>query len=367
MTLIIALVVGEFFLRAVTPPETFKHHQLYCRYDSLLGWEKIPNTKGEHFTPEYQVVEELNSRGIRGPEYSLEKDSNEYRILVIGDSFAEGYTVNFSALFSEILKARLNQSCQEATYQVINTGTGGYSTDQELLYFQSEGQAFQPNLTILLFCVNDLWYNTQAHYWRGAKPQFKLLDGELRLQNVPVPKPGERSFTRQTKEWLLTNLELMRRLKVLKDKIQYASSGSAVPEEYLPYQKEYNQSLKDGWKLTSALLKTLKEATQEIGSELLVFYIPEKIELYEKDWKDFQATYKIDPENFNLDKARNELQQICTMHEIPFLDPVPDFEKAVKANPNKRLYFETDWHWNANGNELVGQLLYEWVNCKPIK
>lgn len=39
----------------------------------------------------------MNSKGIRGPEYPYEKPPEEFRILFLGDSYAEGYAVEFES------------------------------------------------------------------------------------------------------------------------------------------------------------------------------------------------------------------------------------------------------------------------------
>lgn len=137
----LSLLVGEVALRALHLGDV-RDHRLFTTYHPVLGWTKIPNNTGVHSAPEYRVTETINSEGIRGPECSRVKSPGERRILVLGDSFAEGYTVEFDELFSEVLKHRLNARANDKDYhyEVINTGTGGYSTDQELLLFQTLGK-----------------------------------------------------------------------------------------------------------------------------------------------------------------------------------------------------------------------------------
>ena len=136
---LISLAIAEIALRIVQRTHP-RHHQLFCEYHPVLGWQKKPNFSGIHVGPKevYRVRETMNSKGIRGPEYPYEKPAQEFRIVALGDSFAEGYTVEFEDLFSEVLKRRLNRD-QRRPVQVINAGTGGYSTDQELLWFTTEG------------------------------------------------------------------------------------------------------------------------------------------------------------------------------------------------------------------------------------
>ena len=150
LSLIFSLAVAELFARAFFEERQSAHQELLIEYDPYLGWRKIPNTIGTFATDEYQTTEKINSKGIRGPEYGYTKHPNEFRILVLGDSFAEGYTVDFQDLFSEVLKRQLNDR-QDRYFEVTNTGTAGYSTDQELILFQREGRKYNPDLTIILF------------------------------------------------------------------------------------------------------------------------------------------------------------------------------------------------------------------------
>ncbi|MCF8246306.1 MAG: hypothetical protein K9J37_16180 [Saprospiraceae bacterium] len=356
---VFSLLLAELVLRAVSPKAAnFNHHQLYCEYDSLLGWRKIPNAKGHHKTSEYEVLENINSQGIRGPEYPLRKDSGEQRIIVLGDSFSEGYTVEFEELFSEVLKKKLNAEQPEHRTEVINFGTGGYSTDQELLCFERDAVHYSPDETVLMFCVNDPWFNNQSRYYnRGFKPLFIPEGDSLRLTNVPVPTMASRSFFSKTKDWLLENSELGRRLKNIRDNIRYAADEQSVPDEWRIYQKEKTPEMEAAWQVTAALLDRLRQKTAVAGSALTVFYIPEKTEVYVADWQDFLKTYSLEPGQFDPAVPRQRLQAICDSLQITLIDPTSVFVEKAATNPAVPRYFKHDWHWNAHGHHLAGEIL----------
>src|SRR5262249_18544427 len=72
-----------------------------------------------------------------------------------------------------------------------NSGVSGYSTDQELLWYENEGIKYDTDLVILQLAGNDVGDNTQQlvsniYY----KPKFVLENGKLVLTNNPVPKTG---------------------------------------------------------------------------------------------------------------------------------------------------------------------------------
>jgi len=186
VTVLAAEPVVRFFR-----PFDMNQRAFAMRYDPVLGWSKSPYLTGV-YAPGEKQVEVLNSRGLRGREYPYEKPANEYRILVLGDSFAEGRLVGFHDTTFEVLERRLREAGGGPRYEVISAGTGGYSTDQAYLWFDEEGRRYSPDLVVLMFYENDVWYNAQPVSSRGNKPMFELRGDQLVLTRVPVPPPGAR-------------------------------------------------------------------------------------------------------------------------------------------------------------------------------
>src|SRR5262245_4705138 len=119
------LVAAELATRIVSgpPASNVHHHRLVCEYDPLLGWRKIANASKRYVTAEYDIDEKINARGLRGPEFPYEKPAGVLRILVLGDSFVEGYTVEEREIFTEVMKNAL-EARLHTPVEVINAGTG---------------------------------------------------------------------------------------------------------------------------------------------------------------------------------------------------------------------------------------------------
>lgn len=379
---LVSLFVLEFFAQFYCKPQT-RHQDLFVEYDPLLGWRKIANNEGLFITAEYQVIAKTNSHGFRGPEFTVEKSSDAFRVLVLGDSFAEGYTVNVENLFSEVIRRNLEQSNKFKHYdvEIINTGTAGYSTDQELIMFMEHGIQYNPDLTILLFYHNDVLSNNQSTYWRGAKPMFKLTGEDLILTNVPVPKPN---YTRSDKNaklranaqeevqsWLQTHSSLYC-LIVTAIKSDYRiynffldlfSSGKEnrdlVPAEMHVWDNKGSKEIADAWNITERIIKKLKQETQTAKSQLLVVYVPFRAEIYDEEWKDTKRRYGISGERWRSDLVSTELESICAKYGIPFLDPTTAFRSHVanRVTSGDRLYFIGDGHWTPSGHHLIGELI----------
>ncbi len=102
-----------------------------------------------------------------------------------GDSFTQGNMVPFRELSSEVLKARLNDA-GPGTYEGINAGTSGYSTDQELVFFHSEGKR--------LYFVKDGHWNPLRH-----KLAEKILAKHV-LSNIRGKSEGRTPMVRRRRD-----------------------------------------------------------------------------------------------------------------------------------------------------------------------
>lgn len=94
-SLVLSFFLAEGILALLEPEKLRVEHRGFYEYDPLLGWKKKCNAQRVNRTEEFLATELTNSEGMRGPNYSIEKNPNEYRVLILGDSFAEGYTVDF--------------------------------------------------------------------------------------------------------------------------------------------------------------------------------------------------------------------------------------------------------------------------------
>ena len=112
-SVLFSLVLLEIALHVVGYPRTKTSHQrFYVEHDPQRGWRNVPNADGWFSTDEYDVHLQYNARGIRGPEIPYEKPAGTYRVVILGDSFIEGYSVNREDRVAEQLEKlhQLHQS-----------------------------------------------------------------------------------------------------------------------------------------------------------------------------------------------------------------------------------------------------------------
>jgi hypothetical protein len=179
-----ALFLSEIALRIIgfKPLHVSPERDRFWKYDSLLGWIHEPGQEGIFETPQFRTVVRINEDGLRDRRHSYESQNDIERILVLGDSFAWGYGVEESERFSQVLEKSLD-------VEVINAGVSGYSTDQELLWYRSEGIKYETDLVILVLAGNDVGDNDrQLVSTIYYKPKFVIEEGQLVPIGYPVPK-----------------------------------------------------------------------------------------------------------------------------------------------------------------------------------
>lgn len=82
------------------------------------------------------------------------RQPGERSILLLGDSVAFAGGVPYEESFASLVEDRLTQTLGKRV-AVLNSGTPGYNTVQELLLLKDLRKSIRPNLVVLQFCMND--------------------------------------------------------------------------------------------------------------------------------------------------------------------------------------------------------------------
>jgi lysophospholipase L1-like esterase len=127
-----------------------RHRFLRSSANPELGYELVPNARGFAWHREIAI----NSHGFRDREHALEKPPGTRRIVAIGDSITFAGSMDTGFRFTERLEAQLRAAGRSV--EVLNLGVGGYDTLDEVAVLVQKGLAFDPDLVILVFCINDL-------------------------------------------------------------------------------------------------------------------------------------------------------------------------------------------------------------------
>jgi lysophospholipase L1-like esterase len=158
---VVALAIAELVARTRDPvpymrppsrlPDDAWCEVLHRRSDIPgLAYELAPNREKN----ERGALIRTNSFGMRDDE-PHPKGADVRRIVVLGDSFTFGFGVSGDETYPNVLERLLNEGSDEDRFEVLNFGVGGYSTRDEVLTLRHKGMAWDPELVVIGYTLND--------------------------------------------------------------------------------------------------------------------------------------------------------------------------------------------------------------------
>ena len=147
-TMSMTILDKEYFEQISTP--NFQHFYEMKPNSTVLGTAL--------WLPE-RVEYTINQDGIHSTkDFEIPANSNTFRIMVLGDSFAFGQFVNTNENFSSRLSQMLDTSdCRkEKNFEVINLGVQGYDIGYTVEHFRRMGIKYQPDLVIWLVNTHNI-------------------------------------------------------------------------------------------------------------------------------------------------------------------------------------------------------------------
>lgn len=308
----------------------------FTQYDPELGWVNRKGASGnlnppDERLPPTQIL--INAEGFRGREVQLPKPKGTKRILVLGDSNAFGYGVNEEERFSNLLEQRL------AGYETVNLGVFGYGTDQEAILLEREGLRYSPDLVILAFIPGDLTDNMCSIYSGISKPYCSLENGRIKLNNVPVPKPGERAMVKKNsrvRQALYRHSHLYRLVAQRFNESRFFMRDSV-----------FEMSRDEGLQLTLAILEGMNRVCRENGSRFAVLLLSHGtwVDTLGRNQQQEVGYYPI-------------LTRMLAGRGITVIDTTEKFVEEFRKG--RKLFFDNDpVHLNVAGNRVAAEILHE--------
>ena len=95
-----------------------------------------------------------NSRGYRDHERAVAKPPGVKRLLSLGDSFAWGASIEFEDTYGQRLERHLGKRRHEA-WEVVQLALPGMNTVDEASQLHEEGLAYDPDLVVVGYVLND--------------------------------------------------------------------------------------------------------------------------------------------------------------------------------------------------------------------
>ncbi len=264
----------------------------------------------------------ISSYGIRDYEYPLEKPDGTFRIGVLGDSVAFGYCTPTESLpiektFPKLLEKRLNAPVLPGhqKVEVINLAVSGYDTLQEVEFLRTKGLAFDPDLILVGYCLNDsVESSTELLAFRDHESWGALaVLGARAIESAVLRSHAVRAF------WY--------RLLLL----------SSSKESETPAASE----------LRSAGFDELRALGYEEGFEVLLAIFPN--------------LYSFEPYQYRAD--HEDTTRVASARGFEVLDLLPVFNRASQGQVARVRGRCTSVHPNEYGHEVAARALESFIRA----
>ena len=265
--------------------------------DPLIGHSHRPNSQAHLMGVDVKI----NSHGLRDREIPYERTAQVKRILMLGDSFTEGWGVPFEETFSKRIE-RL-YAARGTTAEVINAGVGNYNTIMEVSYFLTRGYKYQPDIVVLNYIPNDA---------------------------EPVPPHAQPNLAMR---FCHSCVFLVSRTDMLLRKLALRPEW----EEY--YRNLYGGGTAKGWLDAKGAIVKLAEYCKSHNIKLLIAHLP--------DMHGFQP--------YPLETVTELVRRAATENGAEFVDVMPEL---VGHDPAKLWVSPSDAHPNGVANELIANALF---------
>lgn len=337
----VAIYVHSNSLKIEIPTYSFTNtHSFWYDLNEDFGTLHLPNDTYRQKKTCYDVTYFSNLEGFRDVDRSLHSEQN--RVVVLGDSFIEGYGLDQENRLTNILEA-------DTKTPHLNFGlAGNFGPTQYYILYKTLAKKYNHDAILVgILPSNDFIdddYDINIKY--GSNRYRPFLKGDYPNYKVvyyadTITKSKARPRTVGFKSKLLKNFSYTFALYNYgrtKSYIQNIPKESILPEKQIPSYFNYTKAQFDRLKFTLEQLKANAD-----GKKLMVFTIP----IYKEIIK-----YRETKQN----PLGKDLKKFCNTLGIEYLDLLPE-TNILSLKQCEALFLACDGHWSVKGSLFTRQAI----------
>lgn len=311
----------EFALRPVADLHR-KPTTIFMR-DEALGWRLRPGVVDDWAG----VTVRINAKGLRGPELPYARESDALRILYLGDSVTFGFRLPEAEHAYPYAVQRHVEAATGRRVETVNSGVGGWSPWQQLVWLRQEGVRYAPDLVVVGFVLNDVTEKLGLRRFGGAGVGLQLaLSRHSTLDSL-----SDRLALFQVATRLGARLRYGNEAKGGASRAQLLQVESLVREPEDP-------AVQAAWDLTLESLDGIFSACAERGIPVLLVQFPFAFQLEERD---------------RLSAPQHTLRAHARSRGVGYLDLLPELVREDFLSDGN--------HLSVSGSDRVGRLVADWI------
>jgi len=262
---------------------------------------------------------QTNSWGFRGLDIAEIDHDRDTVILILGDSYAFGYGVQFSDAFPSVLEDALHSAYPGKAIKVTTLALPGYNTAQYLAALKEFGPVLEPTLVVLAYHLNDL---------------------ERHVRPVDTVRENHRSFS--AKDYIHLLRFILPRLAAVARALNISVVTTATREV-----TEYADN-GEAWRKNQILLKELIAVTRNLEAKVAVVILPYMVQLNDKH---------------PALRAYNAAEQFFGSLQVPTVNA---FEYLKGEDAGTLWINPFDGHPNALGHKLIAKAAADLIMTRHL-
>ncbi len=310
--------------------------------DPELGRVLAPDFKGYFVHPEYdREAFETNPDGFRGPEWGAPESEAGPRVVLLGDSMAVGYGVEYAQTISAELQRLLRERWEKAA--VYNLGVPGYGPRHERVLLGRVFDRLKPDLVILAFYDGNDLQNCRAH---------------LELNDAPTTPSEGRPRSLLSPSYWAEHSALGRRIAV--QWIAWQTRRGTLRHHALATilrltQVQVEAQVAEDTILAIEAVAGVAEDCSREGAQFLFLRVPMGSQTEVVGFDDVVRRYGLEVADHDRTLPGRVLLEACEELGAPTLDLLPLLElPGESSNP----YYFTEGHLNAVGHRVIAQRVF---------
>jgi hypothetical protein len=365
---VFALVVLEIAVRAThlaadLPPQAMDMAaQLKGarQFDPVLQDRYQPNGHAEIRSPygEFRIAYRFNELGLRDRPVPPRSGDPARRILVLGNSFVEGWGVEFDETFVQIAQKALSDARAGAgpPVRLIDAGIAGFGAAQSYLFARELIPKVKPDALVFVFVGSmvsaDQTFLSLATLDAHGLAQGLDPDAFLKSGDAPAAAPptwSDAALRRISEYSALVRLFYVRSLN-RQAQLQIHAGDPAT--DLLAAYRAPPERMAALYEPTLRHIAGMRDLAKANGIAFSVIRLPMPFELDGAAWNPGRQAYGIPQGQVLPEPDRERLDAFCVEKQISCVSA----DEALKADPAS-LFFRYDFHLNPNGNRAVGEWL----------
>ncbi|MFH1863185.1 MAG: SGNH/GDSL hydrolase family protein [bacterium] len=349
--LLLTLLLAEMLVRLLTPQQLLLPGADLWKPDSLCGYRHISNADIIVNMGEQPVRFRTDSLGYRSG-VSEAGSPADISLLLIGDSFLEGLSLDDDDTIPAILEQRL-ASLLHLRVCAVNAGVSGWNPNHYYAEARRSLALAQYDLGIVfLYIMNDVVSAVdtclQATKFSSIR-QFRIPGNFRRIEWMDaVFGPLNDRLSGFSHLYVFVKEKLLFLLR------RWGWAGDDIPAVLLKSESEAS-----GWEPTILLCSQIRAEFERAKTQVLFVFLPADYQVHEHLFYDYLYGLGISTDAVDLGQPQRWLSKRGLEAGLTILDPLLYLRHCAQAG--ETLYGSRDRHFNAAGSRALVDYILPYV------